>query len=52
MKNREVAGLFEKMADLLEFNDENPFRFGLTGRLQELSETLPKTSRTLPRAES
>ena len=26
MKNREVAGLFEKMADLLEFKDENPFK--------------------------
>src|SRR4030042_6519676 len=26
MKNREVADLFEKMADLLEFKDENPFK--------------------------
>ena len=26
MKNRELASLFEKMADLLEFNDENPFK--------------------------
>jgi len=26
MKNREVAGLFDKMADILEFKGENPFK--------------------------
>ena len=25
MKNRELTDLFEKMADILEFKDENPF---------------------------
>lgn len=26
MKNKELANLFEKMADILEFKDENPFK--------------------------
>ncbi|MEW6374279.1 MAG: helix-hairpin-helix domain-containing protein, partial [Thermodesulfobacteriota bacterium] len=26
MKNKELADLFEKMADILEFKDENPFK--------------------------
>ncbi len=26
MKNKELADLFDKMADILEFKDENPFK--------------------------
>jgi DNA polymerase (family 10) len=26
VKNKELADLFEKMADILEFKDENPFK--------------------------
>jgi DNA polymerase (family 10) len=28
VKNKELADLFEKMADILEFKDENPFKIG------------------------
>jgi DNA polymerase (family X) len=49
MKNREVAGLLEKMADILEFKDENPFKIrayrkasriigDLTQDIQEIAE--------------
>jgi DNA polymerase (family 10) len=49
MKNKELADLFEKMADILEFKDENPFKISayrkasriigdLTQDIEEISE--------------
>ena len=49
MKNRELADLFEKMADILEFKGENPFKINayrkasriigdLTQDIEEISE--------------
>jgi DNA polymerase (family 10) len=50
MKNKELADLFDKMADILEFKDENPFKISayrkasrvlgdLTQDIQEISES-------------
>jgi len=50
MKNKELADLFGKMADILEFKGENPFKIGayrkasrvigdLTQDVQELAES-------------
>jgi DNA polymerase (family 10) len=50
MKNKELADLFEKMADILEFKNENPFKISayrrasrvlgdLTQDIQEITES-------------
>jgi len=36
MKNRELAGLFEKMADILEFKGENPFKISAYRRASRI----------------
>jgi DNA polymerase/3'-5' exonuclease PolX len=38
MKNKELSDLFDKMAEILEFKDENPFKIN----------AYRKTSRVLP----
>ena len=50
MKNREVAGLFEKMADMLEFKERILSRFGPTERLRGFLETSRRTSRRSPKS--
>ena len=41
MKNREIAALFQKMADMLEFKDDNPFKINAYRKSARILNDLP-----------
>ncbi|WP_461829877.1 hypothetical protein, partial [Aquifex sp.] len=45
-KNKELAKIFERMADILEFLGENPFRIRTYRRVATLIEELPEDVET------
>ncbi|MBI4684082.1 MAG: DNA polymerase/3'-5' exonuclease PolX [Nitrospirae bacterium] len=51
MKNQEIAGIFNEIADLLEINGENPFRIRAYRRAAQNIDGLPKDVAELPKEE-
>jgi DNA polymerase (family 10) len=47
MKNADMAGIFEQMADFLEIRGENPFKIRAYRRAAQVIEHLPREVATM-----